>query len=169
MQSTSINLSTLKAYSMKSFPFGLIPWILSDQRLGRHGSWSRGERAMNGMCVTVRLSLQKCLLGLWKFMTPNGKQHVLKIREFFRGNQPTDFRDEFPSAKIPQNLLAERRHQSWQQRNNSLPFPEAAVIWQIGLFPPSNSNSRLSRGPPTLNTFIVLPVYLGRRKNNPKL
>jgi len=65
-------------------------------------------------------------------MTPNGKQHyVLKIHEFFRGN-PTDFfQMNFPSGKIPKSV--ERRHQSWQQRNNSLPFPEAALARQIGL------------------------------------
>ena len=139
MQSTSINLSTLKAYSMKSFPFGLIPWILSDQRLGRHGSWSRGERAMNGMCVTVRLSLQKCLLGLWKFMTPNGKQHVLKMVNFsLETNQRILFHENIPRPKIPSKFGWPKGGAKRRGSSGTIPCPSGRrLCWQLGGQPPA--------------------------------
>lgn len=94
-------------------------------------------------------------LGLCKIHDPNGKQHVLNMVNFSR--KPTDFRDEFPSAKSP-NLL-----EGGTSRGSSgtIPCPSGRQLWQLGS--PPCPTTVFSIGNPTLNLHF-LPVTWGGQK-----
>lgn len=97
-----------------------------------------GREVMNGdvcvMCVFQSGGFYRNAFWVSENSWPPTVNNIMssKFGEFFEETQRI-FEMNFPSGKIPKIWLAERRrHQSWQQRNNSLPFPEAALFGSWG-------------------------------------